>query len=1110
MLVNNQTTPPPKDFLLFEPFITYLQQHGFVIGIDTHLQVKNLVNQLGATYTKEQLKFLIAPIFATNADQQLTFYQLYDTYFQSLTPPVLDTKESNQTASKLFVQSPFQKWQKALLLVIGFLAISLSISYLVYHQNTSGLSSQFSFTKDTIPDSFPQNGQSNIKDVLNLQASSSEEYAQINLPTKETAAKQALQRWLDKNIVWLKWVLLLGLTLAYICYEIYKYYQQKLWLIQSKEPTEKWLPLPTHKNKDVLQKSKPFYQTAKAMRKRKAVISNQLDIETTIISSIKKGGLLNLSYKKNSTSIEYLVLIEQQHTTDHLAQFFQQVVQELAQQDLYLTSYFFKGKPTSCWKDTPNNSLSIKELHQKHEHHTLLIIGDGQQWIDSKTKQLSQDLLPLQWWTNKALFINKSSQHWEGLVQQLEQQLPVLPATFEAINFLMEQGHQQLPTPLPTWLLKTQIAPPPSPLNHPKFMQELQLYLGKQGMDWLRACAIYPEISWPLTLQIGQLLAPQKAKLSSHQLFKICQLDWFKKGHIPTDIRAKLVKQLAPKTTNLVKQHIVDLLQKGSLQLPKQPSLVKIAIQKAQDIKEKMTNVWVKYSKRLQSWKLGLQLPTTLYKSVFGKKLSILSLRTSIRITTALTLISLLGFVLHSTTFEGEWVTGEVNRATNLFYDNEFDKSYQILEEYKDSPYFSANAQYLYGEIHSKGYGRQHIEYTEAAKWYKKAALAGSVEAMARMAYLQDIANIHQQDTNSSNFWYQKTWENLPKANVNQTSIQNTIGDLYMSEKAGERDFSQATTWFKKAAEQGNAYAQTRLGIIHQYGLGTEADTDLANAYYKQAAEANYAPAQLQIGLTYQQGIGKPIDNQVATQWFAKALKNGSDAAQGHLDDLFQQVIREQDKTTLLTWYQQIANQDYAPAQNNLAYIYDKGIGVQEDDVKAFEWYKKAADQGYLMAQNNVGYLYKHGKGTTKDLKAAVKYYQLAAKQGYAPAQNNLGYMLENGLGTEKQEEEAINWYEKAANQDNKEGLFNLAHMHRHGKGTAINKEMAFSLYEEAAELNYTLAQYEVGFMYENGIGSSRNFSRAKDWYTEAWKNGSEKAKEGLERLKKYFTEESN
>jgi Sel1 repeat len=52
--------------------------------------------------------------------------------------------------------------------------------------------------------------------------------------------------------------------------------------------------------------------------------------------------------------------------------------------------------------------------------------------------------------------------------------------------------------------------------------------------------------------------------------------------------------------------------------------------------------------------------------------------------------------------------------------------------------------------------------------------------------------------------------------------------------------------------------------------------------------------------------------------------------------------------------FRKAAGQGYAPAQNSLGVMYEKGQGVPKDWEQAFACYQKAADQGYSAAQNNL------------------------------------------------------------------------------------------------------------------------------------------------------------
>ncbi|MCV2502875.1 MAG: sel1 repeat family protein, partial [Neisseriaceae bacterium] len=87
----------------------------------------------------------------------------------------------------------------------------------------------------------------------------------------------------------------------------------------------------------------------------------------------------------------------------------------------------------------------------------------------------------------------------------------------------------------------------------------------------------------------------------------------------------------------------------------------------------------------------------------------------------------------------------------------------------------------------------------------------------------------------------------------------------------------------------------------------------------------------------------------------------------------------------------------------------------------------QASLDGKAAAQNDLAFLYQKGLGGALDLSQAKEWYEKAANQDYSTAQYNLGYLYEKGLGVKKDLNKAREWYEKAAEQNNVEALYALA-----------------------------------------------------------------------------------
>lgn len=89
------------------------------------------------------------------------------------------------------------------------------------------------------------------------------------------------------------------------------------------------------------------------------------------------------------------------------------------------------------------------------------------------------------------------------------------------------------------------------------------------------------------------------------------------------------------------------------------------------------------------------------------------------------------------------------------------------------------------------------------------------------------------------------------------------------------QDSKQAVTWFRKAAEQGDASAQYNLGLMYDKGRGVAQDDKQAVAWYRKAAEQGDVDAQRILGMMYDNGVGVVQDNKLAYVWSSVSAANG-------------------------------------------------------------------------------------------------------------------------------------------------------------------------------------------------------------------------------------------
>lgn len=213
-------------------------------------------------------------------------------------------------------------------------------------------------------------------------------------------------------------------------------------------------------------------------------------------------------------------------------------------------------------------------------------------------------------------------------------------------------------------------------------------------------------------------------------------------------------------------------------------------------------------------------------------------------------------------------------------------------------------------------------------------------------------------------------------------------------------------------------------------------------------------------------------------------------------------VDRNSDMRDAVAWFQKAAQRGYAPAQVNLAVIYENGWGVPQNYGTALHWLQEAAAQKYPAAYYNLGELFFKGAGVKQDYTEAARYFQLGADAGDSYAQTNLGYLYDRGLGVPRNLDTAIVWYKKAAEAGNPMAESNLADLYARGEGVPKDADMAFHLFEDAAQKGHTGAQIQLAYRFAYGVGTAKNPEKALAWVTAASLSGDGRGNELLHSLR--------
>lgn len=148
-----------------------------------------------------------------------------------------------------------------------------------------------------------------------------------------------------------------------------------------------------------------------------------------------------------------------------------------------------------------------------------------------------------------------------------------------------------------------------------------------------------------------------------------------------------------------------------------------------------------------------------------------------------------------------------------------------------------------------------------------------------------------------------------PLAEQGDAKAQDKLGLMYALGQGVKQDFAEAMTWYRKAADQGDAEAQNALGDMYSFGHGVAEDEPEAMRWYRKAADQGFSDAQFSVGYLYEHSESITRDLKEAARW-----------------------------------YQLAAEQNDADAEFALGELYRDGRGVPQSNEVAYKWFRRAAE----------------------------------------------------------------------------------------------------------------------------------------------------------------------
>ena len=318
---------------------------------------------------------------------------------------------------------------------------------------------------------------------------------------------------------------------------------------------------------------------------------------------------------------------------------------------------------------------------------------------------------------------------------------------------------------------------------------------------------------------------------------------------------------------------------------------------------------------------------------------------------------------------------------------------------------------------------------------------------------------------------------------------------MYIAGDGVPKSDGEALKWHQKAAAQGVAVSEYKLGVAYLAGLfGVTKNSEKGAALMLQAAEQGYPDAELAVANLYTRGAGLPKDHVEAYKWYSLysiQTHQPSPAVEKIAADMTSQELVEA-KQRIADWKPKLVGANVQPdsTTSNSATISSQASQIQTNssqidyDNLSVDQAKSLAEKGDAAAQDKLGWIYYIGDGVPQDRAETTKWFRKAAEQGYADGEKDLGidYAYEHGDYAT-----GIQWLHKAADQGNIVAVCDLGDIyHDGGPNFPKNFVEAAKWYRIAAEKGDEGAIRQLGATYESSIDRTETIN----WFREAAERG--------------------
>jgi len=315
-------------------------------------------------------------------------------------------------------------------------------------------------------------------------------------------------------------------------------------------------------------------RAAISLRRARTETDVVLHVAGTVNASARNGGFFTPNVVPRRSAPEYVLLVNRRGKEDHQARVTAGILDVFRAHNVALDIYWFRDDPRTCFDDagTPHR---LGHIVNRHHRATLVVCAETAiafnlstgrllGWVEATTTLATRVYVtpepPYRWAAAEFALIDAgyvvlpaTEAGWQqlGQLDGFDDRTAIASAYARGFPAVLAGSDRR-------WLDRN--TPPIDVLR--ALLRQIETYLGEEGFAWLCACAVYPQISWPLTLAVAR--SPVDYRL----LPALARLPWLRHAFMPDWLRKELVERLPPDEETRVRETLRVLIDRTAPEKP--------------------------------------------------------------------------------------------------------------------------------------------------------------------------------------------------------------------------------------------------------------------------------------------------------------------------------------------------------------------------------------------------------------------------------------------------------------------------------------------------------------------------------------------------------------